>query len=125
MNNPYQKYQMNSVMTASPAELTLMLYNGAIKYCNLAADAMEKKNRQESNKNLKKVQAIIGELRITLNHKYKVANDWDKLYLYIHQLLVEANIRQDRVKLEEALGLIRDFKELWLQIMKVNKTGSL
>lgn len=71
-SNVINSYQKNAVMTASPAELTLMLYEGAIKFCNIALIGLEKQDYEKTNTNLKKAQAIIMELRATLDHKYPV-----------------------------------------------------
>ena len=75
VNNAYAQYNNNKVLTASPAELTLLLYEGAIKFCNIAMMGIEEKNIQKAHDNIKKAQAIIEELQATLNHSYKVAED--------------------------------------------------
>ena len=67
--NTINAYQRNAILTASPAELTLMLYDGAIKFCNIAIMAIEKQDMEKAHVNLKKAQAIISELRGTLDHK--------------------------------------------------------
>lgn len=122
MYNPYQQYQNNSVMTASPAELTLMLYNGAIKFCNLAGEAIKNKNIAESHKNIMKAQNIIQELRITLDHKYSISEEMERLYVYIYDVLVQANITKDLAKLEEATNMIREFRDTWTKVMKTGRT---
>ena len=103
MHNPYANYQNSKIMTASPAELTLMLYDGASKFCNMAIMGVEQRNIQKAHDNIKKVQNIITEFRSTLNHDYAVAEDFDKVYKYINERLVEANIRKDKKILEEVL----------------------
>ena len=82
-NNIANAYQRNAIMTATPAELTLMLYDGAIKFCNIGMMAIEKKEIEKANTNLKKAQAIITELRVTLDHKYEVWEDFERVYDYI------------------------------------------
>ena len=72
-------YQRNAIMTATPPELTLMLYEGAIKFCNIAMMSIEKKDIEKANTNLKKAQAIIAELRATLDHKYEVWEDFERV----------------------------------------------
>ena len=94
-NNTVNAYQRNAILTASPAELTLMLYDGAIKFCNIAIMAIEKKDYMKANDNLKRAQAIISELRATLDHKYEVWEDFDRVYEFIYHVLVEANIKKD------------------------------
>lgn len=118
MANPYQTYQQSSVMLASGPELTLMLYNGAIKFCNIAIEAIESKNIEKAHTNILKVQDIILELRVTLNKKYPIALEMDQLYEYIYTTLVEANMKKDIAKLEEACGLIRNYRDAWQIAMK-------
>lgn len=124
MKNTINQYQRNAIMTASPAELTLMLYDGAIKFCNIALMALEKQEYENVNVNLKKAQAIITEFRITLDHKYPVWEDFDRVYSYIYSTLVQANIRKDAELIEEALKHIREMRETWKEVMKLNKQGN-
>ena len=119
--NPYQKYQNNSVLTASPEELILMLYNGAIKFCNQAAEAMEHNDIAKSNEYILKAQKIISELRVTLDKKYPVAKDMDRMYEFIYHLLVQANISKDIEKLSTATQFIREFRDTWKEAMKKGK----
>lgn len=116
-NNAY-KYQQNVIMTASPQELTLMLYNGAIKFCNLGIEAIESKNIEEANKNIIKAQKIIEELQVTLDNKYDISKEINSLYEYINVLLVEANISKNKDKVLEAKELISEFRDLWREVIK-------
>lgn len=116
-------YQKNSVMTASPAELTLMLYEGAIKFCNLAIMAMEKNDIEKRNTNLKKAQAIIMELRCTLDHKYPVWEDFERVYEFIYNQLVDANIHNDVEALECALKYTREMRDTWKEVMRLCKSN--
>lgn len=118
MVNPYQQYKQNSVMTAPPGELTLMLYNGAIKFCMQAEEAIEKKDINASHKFLTKAQDIIFELKITLNMKYPIAKEMAALYEYIGELLVEANMKKDITKVTEAKELIKEFRDTWQEMLK-------
>lgn len=123
MHNPYANYQNSKIMTASPAELTLMLYDGAIKFCNMAIMGVEQRNIQKAHDNIKKVQNIITEFRSTLNHDYAVAEDFDKVYKYINERLVEANIRKDKKILEEVLVHIRTMRDTWKEVMHLAGAG--
>lgn len=117
IQNPYQRYQMNNVMTAPPEELTLMLYNGAIKFCNQALEGMDQKSIRGTHEALIKAQNIVSELQCTLDTSYSVAKEMDQLYTYIKDLLIEANIHKKSEPLEEALMLIREFRDLWKEVM--------
>lgn len=122
VNNAYAQYNNNKVLTASPAELTLLLYEGAIKFCNIAMMGIEEKNIQKAHNNIKKAQAIIEELQATLNHSYKVAEDFDNVYRYIYDLLVQANMHKDKEILERALTEIRGMRDTWKEVMKKGKS---
>lgn len=116
-------YQRNAIMTASPAELTLMLYEGAIKFCNIAIMGIEKNDMEKAHINLKKAQDIISEFRITLDHKYPVWEDFDRVYDYIYRRLVEANMSKDIEVIEDALKYIREMRDTWKEVMKRNAGG--
>ncbi|MBE5926124.1 MAG: flagellar export chaperone FliS [Lachnospiraceae bacterium] len=120
--NPYDNYLKSKVMTASPAQLTLMLYDGAIKFCNIAMEAIENKEIEKANTNIQKAQRIIEEFRSTLDFKYPVAAEFDKVYEYIYRRMVEANLKKDKEILEEALGHIRTMRETWIEVMRLSKT---
>lgn len=116
-------YQKNAIMTASKAELTLMLYDGAIKFCNIALSGFEKKEYEKINTNLKKAQAIITEFRAALDCKYPVWEDFERVYDYIYRCLIDANIHKDEEKLQEALKYIREMRDTWKEVMRLNKAG--
>lgn len=111
-------YQRNAVLTASPAELTLMLYNGAIKFCNIAIMAMETKDIMGAHENLMKAEAIITELQSTLDHKYPVWEDFNRVYELIYQKLVDANMTKDPARVEDALKYIREMRDTWKEVMR-------
>ncbi|MBQ3913483.1 MAG: flagellar export chaperone FliS [Lachnospiraceae bacterium] len=114
-------YKNNSIQTASPAELTLMLYDGAIKFCNIALGAIENGDVQKANTNIIKAEKIITEFRATLDFKYPVAKDFELVYDYIYRRLVEANIHKDAEVLTEALSYIREMRDTWKEVMRLNR----
>ncbi len=116
-------YQRNAIMTASPAELTLMLYDGAIKFCNIAILGIEKGDMEKAHVNLKKAQAIISEFRITLDRKYPVWEDFDRVYEYIYRRLVDANMSKEVADVEDALKYIREMRDTWKEVMRLNASG--
>lgn len=115
--NAARAYGNNRVNTASQAELTLMLYEGAVKFCNIAIVALEKKDYETTNTNIQKCRNIIVELTTTLNHKYPVAEDFKRMYDYIFALLVEANMKKDLELLNRALDELRSMRDIWKEIM--------
>ena len=122
-NNAYAQYQQSKVLTASPAELKLMLYEGAIKFCNIALVGIENQDIEKAYINITKAKNIIEELQATLNHKYPVAKDFEQVYDYIRDRLFMANITKDPEILNEALGHIRTMRDTWKEVMRLNKVG--
>lgn len=121
--NPYAQYNNNKVMTASPRELTLMLYDGAIKFCNIAIMAIEKGEVEKAHTNILKAGRIIDEFRITLDTSYEVAADFERIYIYISARLVEANVNKDIEILEEVLTHIRSLRDTWKEAMALAAKG--
>lgn len=117
-NNPYAQYTNSKILTASPAELTLMLYEGAIKFGNLAIMAIEQSDIEKAHINIIKVQKIIDEFRATLDRKYEVAEDFDKIYRYLLKRLLEANLSKDKEIMEEIVEHLRSMRDNWKEVMK-------
>ena len=115
-NRAAQMYQKNAVQTASPAKLTLMLYDGAVKFTNIAIEAIEAGDIEKAHNNIVKAQNIIVEFRSTLDMKYPVAKDFDVVYDYIYRRLVEANMKKDKDILVEALKHIKTMRDTWREV---------
>lgn len=122
--NPYAQYQNSKILTASPAELTLMLYDGAIKFGNIAILAMHEKDIPKAHANIIKVQRIITEFRSSLDRSYPVAQDFDNIYVYLLQRLLQANVKKDPEIMEEVIGHLRTLRETWVEVMKKSKGGA-
>ena len=118
-NNPYAQYNNNKILTASPQELTLMLYDGAIKFNNIAMVAIDEKDIQKAHTNIMKVQRIIEEFQMTLDFKYEVANDFNNVYNYLMKRLREANIAKDKEILEEVSIHLHTMRDTWKEAMKL------
>ena len=114
-------YKQNSVTTASPSELTLMLYNGCLKFLGKAKVAIGEQNIQEKNINLQKSQAIITELMSTLNMDYAISKQMFPLYEYMNRRLIEANIKSDSAIIEEVEGLVTEFRDTWKEMIKMTR----
>ena len=119
--NPFAEYTNNKIMTASPAEITLMLYEGAIKFCNIAIIAIENGEIEKAHVNIKKTLRIIAEFRNTLDRQYKVAEDFDRIYVYLLRRLLEANIKKDKEILEEVNMHLRSVRDTWKEVMRRNR----
>jgi flagellar protein FliS len=121
MKNPYQTYSNNSVNTASPGELTLMLYNGCLKFLHQAKKAIGEKNIELKNTNIQKSQAIIQELMVTLNMDADVSKNLLSLYDYLNRRLIEANVKNDIAALEEVEGFVTEFRDTWKEVIQKNR----
>ncbi|MED3574794.1 flagellar export chaperone FliS [Cytobacillus praedii] len=121
MQKQYEAYQQNSVLTASPGELTLMLYNGCLKFLNQAKRAVQEKNIEAKHTNLSKAQNIISELMVTLNFDYDIAKDMRKLYDYMNRRLIEANIKNDIAIISEVEELVTEFRDTWKEALIINR----
>ncbi|MED4799696.1 flagellar export chaperone FliS [Bacillus atrophaeus] len=121
IQNPYTAYQQNSINTATPGELTLMLYNGCLKFIKLANQAIHLGDMESKNVNLIKAQNIIQELNITLNRDIELSGSMEAMYEYIHRKLVEANIQSDKDILAEIEGYITDFRDAWKQAIQIER----
>lgn len=116
--NPYEEYTRNKILTATPAEVTLMLYEGAIKFCNIAIMAVEQKEIEKAHINIMKTQRIIEEFRNTLDRKYAVSEDFDRVYVYLLRRLFEANMKKDKEILEEVNTHLRSMRDTWKEVMR-------
>ncbi|MCM3389774.1 flagellar export chaperone FliS [Ureibacillus chungkukjangi] len=120
-NPALNAYKQNSVTTASPGELTLMLYNGCLKFLTKAKKAIEDKNIQEKNTNIQKAQAIIAELMSTLNMDIEISKQMLPLYQYMNRRLIEANIKNDTSIIDEVIGLTTEFRDTWKQVIQMTR----
>lgn len=123
-NQGYAAYANSKIMTASPGELTLMLYEGAIKFCNIAIVALEKKDIEKAHINIIKTEHIIEEFQASLNRKYEVAKDFDNVYTYLMDRLRDANISKDPEILEEILMHLRTMRDAWKEVMRITQNGN-
>lgn len=119
--NAYNQYKENSINTASPEDLTLMLYNGLVKFIMRGIDSIEKRNMQDAHTNIVKAENIITEFMRTLDMNYEISQSLDSIYDYLLMRLVDANLAKDKVILEEVLGFAKILRDTWEQAMKISK----
>lgn len=113
MINPYQQYKENAILTASPEELVLMLYNGILRFIEEAKMAIEKKDFNKANNSILRAQDILTELMLTLDMNYEISKNLYSLYDYMKRRLIEANIKKDIKILDEVSGFVYDLKQTW------------
>ena len=115
MANAYKNQQ---VMTASPEQLTLLLYNGALRFLTESILAMEQGDVQKSHNANIRVQAIVREFMLTLDMSYELSKTWAQLYEYTEYCLIQGNIKKDVAQLQQAKSTLEDMREAWIGAMK-------
>ena len=118
INNAAEAYKRQQVMTATPEALTLMLYNGALRFMKEGMDAMAKKDYEQCNTSLQKTQKIIMEFQATLKMEYEISHQLMPLYDYVYNSLVEANMKSNPAKVQESIDLIKELRDAWAEAMK-------
>ncbi|NLY84924.1 MAG: flagellar export chaperone FliS [Tissierellia bacterium] len=111
-------YKQNTVLTATPEELTLMLYEGAIKFMKIAKYSIENRDMERAHSSLIRAQDIILELNYSLDMNYEISKDFRSLYNFIHEKLVDANINKDIKSIDDALEITNEMKDTWKEVMK-------
>ena len=119
--NPYNKMMDNVVLTASKEELTLMLYEGGIKFCNQAIAAIEKNEMETAHTCIIRVEDIIREFQITLDHSYEISKNLDAMYDYMHRRMSEANSTKDAEIIKEVRDFFREFRDTWKEAIKLSR----
>ncbi len=120
-NNGYNQYKQNSINTATPGELTLMLFNGLVKFIMQGQNGIDEKNTVKSHEGIIRAEDILTELRATLDLNYEIAKYLDSLYEYMHRRLIQANIKKDKEILNEVLGMAKELRDTWAQAVKLAK----
>jgi len=115
MANAYKNQQ---VMTSSPEQLTLLLYNGALRFLTESILAMEQGNIQKSHNANMRVQDIVREFVITLDMSYEISKNWAQLYEYTEYCLIQGNIKKDVNLLMQAKNVLEELRDAWVGAMK-------
>lgn len=118
MANGYQQYKQNSVLTASPEELTLMLYDGCLKFMRQAKVFIEEKNIEGAHVSITKAQAIIEELDVTLNMDIPISESLRPLYQFMTEQLIEANIKKDAQYIDTIYPMVEELRDTWKEAMR-------
>ncbi|WP_213951865.1 flagellar export chaperone FliS [Tepidanaerobacter syntrophicus] len=111
--NGYQQYRYNSIVSASPERLMIMLFEGAIKFVRLAKKAVEEKDIESANYNIARAEDIIAELEASLDMSYEVSEDLVRIYDFLYRQLIEANIKKDVNILDTVESMLADLKDTW------------
>jgi flagellar secretion chaperone FliS len=117
------QYQEQQIQTASKEQLLIMLFDGAIRFCKVAKNAMSKGNLEESNKNLLKAQRIISEFMGSLDFEIggEVSKNLFNLYEYLHYRLVQGNIKRKPEMIDEVIEHLVGLRDTWNQAIDIAK----
>jgi len=116
MANAYKNQQ---ILTAPPEQLTLLLYNGALRFLNESIQALEAGDIAKAHNANLRVQDIVNELMTTLDMKYELSKNLAALYDYILYCLIEGNIKKDVQQLLNAKAILEDMRNTWQEAMKL------
>lgn len=119
LTSPYDKYRQSAVQTSTPAQLVIMLYDGAIRFVKAGVEGLNNRDLQKANHNFGKAQTIVSELMCTLDHSYDISKNLHSLYDYINFLLIQSNVKKNIEPAEEALSYLTDLRETWLTASKL------
>lgn len=121
--NPYQNYFQNQVQTASPEQLLIMFYDGALRFLRQARQARENGDRIEKLEKTSRVVAILTELSNTLDFEQggEIAENLDGLYWYMIRELTQANTRDDAEPMNIAENILEDLRDGWIQAIEKNR----
>lgn len=114
--NPYSQYRQAQVQTATPEQLVLMLYDGAIKFCLQASDCLARGELAGVNQALLRVQDIIDELHLGVNDEAgEIAAQLNSIYDYLRRRAVEANMQKNQGVIDELLSHLRELRSTWAE----------
>ncbi|WP_379138032.1 flagellar export chaperone FliS [Paenibacillus sp. sgz500958] len=122
ITSPYEKYRQSSVKTSTPAQLLIMLFDGAIRFTKSGAEGIAAADIQKTNLNFVKAQAIVSELMAMLDPQFEISKSLYSLYEYIKHLLVQANVKKDKGLADEALTYLSELRTTWLEASKTAMT---
>ena len=117
----YGRYQQQSAMTASPGELTLMLYEGCVKFLKQSRLHMEEHHFDKASNSSIRAQDIISELMATLDMSYEISENLYNLYDFILRQIIQSNIKKDVSLLEEPINMMSELRDAWQQAVKLNR----
>lgn len=116
--NPYARYQQNSIETATPTRLVVMLYDGAIRFLGQARPLMDGRHYEQQSLFIGKAQAIIAHLRATIDFDAGggAMRHLDTLYVTLYDALTDANIHDRPERVEQVLAALRELREAWVEV---------
>ncbi len=126
-NNYVDEYRKNAVMSATPLQLIVMLYDGSLRFLDLGIKAMKSKKYYEQNENFQKAQKIIVELISSLNEEAggEIASNLKNIYVFIYDSLVKSNLEDDVELALKCRKIIADLRGAWYDVEKKQKKSDV
>jgi len=116
--NTASMYKKQQIMTTAPENLTLMLYNGAIRFIGESIQAIGQGNMEQAHNANIRAQDIVREFMVTLKMQYDIAHNMFAMYDYINYRLIQANAKKDVRQLQEARYILTELRDAWIGAMK-------
>ncbi|MCM3750200.1 flagellar export chaperone FliS [Paenibacillus pasadenensis] len=116
IQSPYQKYQQLSAQTATPLQLVIMLYDGAIRFVKQGITGLEHNNYEAANNNFCKAESILHELVASLNFEFPVAKQLLTIYEYMLHQLIQANVYKQVGNAQEVVEHLVELRQSWKQL---------
>jgi flagellar secretion chaperone FliS len=115
---PTLAYKQQSILTATPGQLVVMLYDGCLRFLHQAAHAMREADRPAATNKLRRAEAIITELLVTLDHDKggEIADRLQGIYTFSRQQLRKAEHDQDAVVVDQVAGYMSELRDAWAQL---------
>lgn len=124
MQNQRNKYLETAIQTATPAQLLIMLYDGAIRFCKGGIEAIKNQDKEEANRCICRAEDIILEFVVMMDKSSPIAEGLIRMYDYMYFRLVEANTKKSVEPAEEVLGYLIELKETWVNAAMIAKTAN-
>ena len=121
------QYRKSSVGAASPLQLVIMLYDGALRFMEAGRHAMLRRDVYSQNDNITKAQRIVGELIATLDMDQggEVAKNLVALYTYVYEKLVEANLEDKPELIQECATIVSELRESWVELERQSRNTAV
>lgn len=116
--NPYETYKQQSVLTMTPGQMLIAVYDELIKQLSIATIAFEKNDIAEINRSLQKAQRIINELRSTLNFDYEISKNLADIYNFFNRAIMNANVKKDPTDLKDVLQMVTELRDTFAEADK-------
>lgn len=121
-SNARQAYAESSIMTASPEQLVVMAYDGAIRTLRQSAEAMRRGDRERARNRMRTAEGLIDELNNSLDMSHgEIPSRLRTIYLYCKRLLIQANVKTDADSIDEVVGLLSELRKAWYQILRTSE----